>query len=352
MTASDHRASLTTLAIREIREDDAAELLRLQHLLDEETTMMMLEPGERRSDVDETRSHLRETLASPNSTIIVAESDALIVGYVEAEGGRYRRTRHSAYVIIGVLQSCQGRGIGGALLAALRSWAPEHGVSRLELTVRTDNAPARRLYERVGFEVEGLRRASLRVGEEMINEYSMALAIDLQHSGAAAAGELGVRALRPDEGKWLEQQLIRLWGSTQVVSRNRVHDASTLRAIVCQTPAEERVGLALIDIRDRQCELVTIDAFQPGQGIGSALLAAATEQARREGCSRLWLITTNDNLRALRFYQRRGLRLVALHRGAIDEARRVRPSIPIIGEHRIPIRDELELELLLDRPDV
>jgi RimJ/RimL family protein N-acetyltransferase len=90
------------------------------------------------------------------------------------------------------------------------------------------------------------------------------------------------------------------------------------------------VGLATIDICDRQCELVTLDAFHEGQGVGSLLLNAVTEEARRHECRRLWLITTNDNLGALRFYQRRGLRLVAVHRGAVDEARSLKPSIALV----------------------
>jgi RimJ/RimL family protein N-acetyltransferase len=95
------------------------------------------------------------------------------------------------------------------------------------------------------------------------------------------------------------------------------------------------------------CELVSLDSLREGQGIGSALLAGVADEAGRRGCHRLWLITTNDNLDAIRFYQRRGMRLVAVHRGGVDEARRLKPSIPLMGEHGIPIHDELEFELVL-----
>ena len=87
--------------------------------------------------------------------------------------------------------------------------------------------------------------------------------------------------------------------------------------------------------------------MRPGRGIGSTLLEGVANEARRRGCRRLWLITTNDNLNAIRFYQRRGLRLVAVHAGAVDDARRLKPSIPLVGEDGIPIRDELEFELEL-----
>ena len=157
---------------------------------------------------------------------------------------------------------------------------------------------------------------------------------------------LQVRPLRADERPWLERQLTRSWGSRQVVSRGRVHDAARLPALVCVADGDI-VGLTTFDIRDEQCELVTLDAFTEGRGIGSALLDAVTEVARRQACRRLWLITTNDNLRALRFYQRREMRLVAVHRGAVDEARQLKPSIAFVGNHGIPIHDELELELPL-----
>jgi ribosomal protein S18 acetylase RimI-like enzyme len=161
-----------------------------------------------------------------------------------------------------------------------------------------------------------------------------------------SAPGLNVRPLRVEERNWLEQELTRLWGSSQIVSRGHVHDASQLPALVAEVDGE-RVGLATFQIRGQECELVTMDAFRRGEGIGSALLAAVAREATRKRCRRLWLITTNDNLQALRFYQRRGLRLAAVHPGAIEDSRRIKPSIQLIGEYGIPIRDELELELAL-----
>jgi RimJ/RimL family protein N-acetyltransferase len=113
-------------------------------------------------------------LAADNSTLIIAADDDELVGYVHAQGGEYRRVRHCAYVVVGVLPSHQGRGLGTALLAALERWAVSEGLKRLELTVRVDNDRARRLYERAGYRVEGIRRASLQVGAELIDEVAMA----------------------------------------------------------------------------------------------------------------------------------------------------------------------------------
>jgi GNAT superfamily N-acetyltransferase len=107
------------------------------------------------------------------------------------------------------------------------------------------------------------------------------------------------------------------------------------------------VGLATYEISHQDCQLLTIDAFERSHGIGSRLLEAVTDQARAAGCRRMWLITTNDNLDAVRFYQRRGMRLVAIHPGAVDHARELKPTIPEFGHYGIPIRDELEFEVEL-----
>jgi ribosomal protein S18 acetylase RimI-like enzyme len=159
--------------------------------------------------------------------------------------------------------------------------------------------------------------------------------------------EVRIRPATAEDRAWIEEHLNRSWGSATVVTRGVAHDASQLPAFVA-IEGEQIVGLATFRFDGRECELVTLDALRPRRGIGSALLGAVAEQAANRGCRRLWLITTNDNLDAIRFYQRRGLRLIAVHRGAVDDARRIKPSIPLIGEHGIPIHDELEFELDLE----
>ena len=136
------------------------------------------------------------------------------------------------------------------------------------------------------------------------------------------------------------------WGSTTIVSRGVARDASRLPALVAERDGEI-AGVLTFDVCDGELEILSINAVEPGGGVGTALLAAATELARARDCTRMWLVTTNDYLDALRFYQRRGLRLVAVHRGAVDDARRLKPSIPEVGEYGIPLHDELELELRL-----
>jgi GNAT superfamily N-acetyltransferase len=97
--------------------------------------------------------------------------------------------------------------------------------------------------------------------------------------------------------------------------------------------------------QDRQCEILTLHAHEQWHGAGTALIEAVGQLARRQGCTRLWVITTNDNVDALRFYQRRGFCLVRVHRGAVDRSRAtLKPEIPAAGAYEIPLRDEIELE--------
>ena len=108
---------------------------------------------------------------------------------------------------------------------------------------------------------------------------------------------------------------------------------------------ERIAGVLTYVVSDGACEVLTLHAVDRLRGVGSALLERVEEVGREAGCRRLWLITTNDNVDALRFYQRRGFRLSRLHAGAVTASReRLKPAIPARGEYDIPLRDELELE--------
>jgi GNAT superfamily N-acetyltransferase len=109
------------------------------------------------------------------------------------------------------------------------------------------------------------------------------------------------------------------------------------------------VGLLTYRRENDECELASIVSLEPHGGIGTALLDALRDEVA--DCARIWLVTTNDNLEALRFYQRRGFVLSALRPGAMDDARRgLKPRISATGSFGIPVRDELELELRLRAP--
>lgn len=170
---------MAELEIRELREDEIPPFVQLCAALDHETTFMMLEPGERDEHAEQQRAELESVIRAENSTILVAFDGGRLVGYVAAYGGEYRRNRHSATVVAGVLRSHAGRGIGRRLFESLLAWAGRSGVHRLELTVMAHNEPAIRLYRSLGFEVEGLRRRSLVVDGQLVDELAMALLLDM-----------------------------------------------------------------------------------------------------------------------------------------------------------------------------
>lgn len=146
-----------------------------------------------------------------------------------------------------------------------------------------------------------------------------------------------------DERRWLTQLWRSEWSGDTMVSRAHVYYLAELKSLIAKTGAEF-VGAATYRFDgEGGCELMSINATGRGAGVGTKLLATVEGEAHHAGCGRIWLITSNDNLDALRFYQRRGYRITSVHTGAIDEARRIRPLIPIIGDYGIEIHDEIEL---------
>jgi GNAT superfamily N-acetyltransferase len=116
--------------------------------------------------------------------------------------------------------------------------------------------------------------------------------------------------------------------------------------LVAETGDGQPTGLLTYVVTGGDCEILTLHAVDQWQGAGTALIDAIRQMAARRGCNRVWLVTTNDNVDALRFYQRRGFRIASVRPGAVDDARRAfKPEIPAVGQHGIPLRDEIELEL-------
>lgn len=132
-----------------------------------------------------------------------------------------------------------------------------------------------------------------------------------------------------------------------MVSRGVTLAADQLPALVAEVDGE-RAGLLTYHRTGDEIEVVTLDALRTGKGIGRALLDAMAEEARGLGTTRIWLITSNDNIDALRFYQRAGYRITAVHQGAVDRAREIKPGIPLVGAHGIEIHDEIELARAVD----
>jgi len=160
---------------------------------------------------------------------------------------------------------------------------------------------------------------------------------------------LQIRDVRDDDRSWVRATIKERWGDELAVGRGRVWTPHELPGVLAIDEFGERLGLATYVVEGAVAELVSIDALRPGTGIGRQLVEAVAAAARAAGAERLLVMTTNDSLVALRFYQRMGFRLAELRPGAVDAARAsVKPSIPVTGNDGIPIRDEIDLALDLD----
>ena len=158
-----------------------------------------------------------------------------------------------------------------------------------------------------------------------------------------------VHELTTADAAWARDFLTRVAGASRMVSRGRLHECHLLPGFYTDD-AGRRTAILTYRIDAGEMEVVSlyVDAGDRGRGHGTALLRAASERARREGCSRLWLVTTNDNLPAQRYYLARGMCVAAVHEGAVDAARReLKPEIPLHGVDGAGIHDEIEFEEVL-----
>lgn len=158
-----------------------------------------------------------------------------------------------------------------------------------------------------------------------------------------------IRRAGPGDADYIRGELTKHWGSSRIWSIGRAFEADQLPAFIAEHGGC-RAGLLTYDVNHGayQCEVVTLSSSVEDVGAATRLLEAAEFEARRAGCTRIFLTTTNDNTKAIGFYQTRGWRLAALHKGNVAEARLRKPEIPLFGHRGIEIRDELELEWWLE----
>jgi ribosomal protein S18 acetylase RimI-like enzyme len=155
-----------------------------------------------------------------------------------------------------------------------------------------------------------------------------------------------VRELTTVDHEWKVATLEAGWGSTAVARLGELIDAAALPGFVAELDGRP-AGLATFAARAAGVEVVTLQALTEGRGVGRALMDRMYALTIELDAPRLWLITTNDNVRAFAFYQRWGMDLVRVVRDGVAVSRRVKPSIPEIGSSGIALRHELELERLL-----
>ena len=156
-----------------------------------------------------------------------------------------------------------------------------------------------------------------------------------------------VRRTVDHDHAWIRELITQRWGDEFFVVHGTMYYPHELPGFVAHDEEGQLLGLATYVIENLACELVTFDSLREGRGVGSSLLDAVKHEGIRAQCTRLWCITTNDNLPALRFYQKRGFSIIAVHAKAVEQSRLLKPTIPYTGFGGIPIQDEIELEAKL-----
>lgn len=137
------------------------------------------------------------------------------------------------------------------------------------------------------------------------------------------------------------------WGSPIVVTKNKCHNLLNLNGFV-SVDGKVITGVITYSINGNECEIVSLNSLKENLGIGSGLVKKVIEIAEKSNCNRVWLITTNDNIDAIKFYQRKSFDMVRIYRDAILQSRVIKPEIPLIGNYNIPIKHEVEFELTLN----
>jgi len=147
---------------------------------------------------------------------------------------------------------------------------------------------------------------------------------------------------RADVAAFIEEH----WHDTKVMSQGRAFVPHEESGFIRRRDGQI-IGLLTYRAENGSIEILTLNAIVKGEGIGTALILQAIDKARHLGCTRIYLTTTNDALRAIRFYQRLGFRMTKIHVGMVDEARKTKKSIPKTGEGGIGIHDEIVMELAI-----
>ena len=155
-----------------------------------------------------------------------------------------------------------------------------------------------------------------------------------------------IRKIKNSDRQWIKSIFNNFWGGDIMITKGIIHRLNDLDGIIA-TLNKEKVGLITYKIVGKELEITSVNSLKENKGIGSSMLDTVMALARKQKIKRVWLITTNDNVDALKFYQKRNFVLKKIYTDAIKLSRELKPSIPLIGNYGIPIRDEIELEIIL-----
>lgn len=287
-------------------------------------------------------------------------SEGLTFGY-EVDGEllgliRFREDRGTYWIEDLIVRENRRRsGIGTTILEWAEECVKARGARSLFLDVVPANLPALDFFMGHGYSFlntielrknfyEAPPKAEVSFLGRRFRIHSWPAERPLPRSGGG--GVLRIRIIDPADRELVIRTATERWGSPVVVTRGRAHDVTALPGYIAEMDGEA-AGLVTYNVGEGGCEIVSLDSFVENRGVGSRLLERVFEDAESAGCRRVWLMTTNDNTGAIRWYQKRGFSIAAIHLGAVKRSRELKPEIPEYGMDGIPILHEIEFEKVL-----
>jgi N-acetylglutamate synthase-like GNAT family acetyltransferase len=158
-----------------------------------------------------------------------------------------------------------------------------------------------------------------------------------------------IRAVEEQDREWILDFISSSWGGDMVVVNGEAYFPHDLPGFVALNQEDITIGLVTYRIFAGVCEIITLNSLVKKEGVGSKLITAVALEASKAGCHKLSVTTTNDNQLAIDFYNKRGFKIKEIRKGAVRNARKIKPGIPEISPTGIPIEDEWEFEKLVSQ---
>ncbi|MBN1183531.1 MAG: GNAT family N-acetyltransferase [Bacteroidales bacterium] len=162
--------------------------------------------------------------------------------------------------------------------------------------------------------------------------------------------KLCIRSIKDEDKKWITNLFIEEWGSTLIIAQGKKYYGDQLPGFIAEIDGQ-KVGLITYFIHDNEWEIISLNSLKKKTGIGTSLVDAVIKEMIKSNIRRISLVTTNDNINALKFYQKRGFFITKVIPNAVRESRKMKTEIPLFGQDGIPIRDEIKLEMVSEIPE-
>jgi ribosomal-protein-alanine N-acetyltransferase len=265
------------------------------------------------------------------------------VGYTVARTTPAGKVVGAGYFI---LPKYHGGGImTEALSEVIRFAFEDGGVYRIETGCLAENRASERVMQKCGLIKESERKAHTWHDGRLKDRVEYRL---LRNEWQSSSEMFKIEPVADGHRAFVDAQIAESWAGPYIAVHGVLFDSRTHPGFVAVEDGAV-VGYILYNIADGDCEITVLESLRMGKGIGHALINAVIGKAREADCRRVWLVTTNDNTHAIRFYQRFGFGLRAVRIGALEESRKLKPQIPLIGDDGIRLQHEFEFEIILKR---